>query len=309
MKKTMRTITLGMRFAAAVLLSLGLVLPASAGLIVDWDKANYTANAPLNDPLATDSHFVIGAASNPSGFIQNWNPGSAIMDATIAAGGGAVYSNKPLYGIIQTKGETALSGLDTAGDLIRGDGNNAGLIGQIWFGINGTVNAVPGANAIAGILSIQAADFLAGGVSPGDTISSMVIDIFDQRTSDTATTRLAVKSGGTWYVSDDNLSGEDLDGHILSYTGADWAAMTASTAGSTSLMTGTGLTYNIPNSALNDIEEVGFFFEGQLAAASTARARIRVNSIEVTTVPEGSTFCLLALGSVLAVGMNRHRRS
>ncbi len=278
---------------AAMLFSVGLVLPASAGLIVDWDRAN--------NATGVDEPLVIGAASNPSGNIQNWNPAGEVMSSTINAG----YGNQPLYATLQTEGADALVGLENA--FIDGDAN-ASFIGALWYGIKGGVDSNPTQNTVTGLFSIKAADFLGGGVNAGDTISSMSLFLTGQRANSFDFTRFAVKSDGQWYLSSEYYSSFESDGGQLSnagttlaYAGGDWAAFTPSTAASTSLMTSVGLAYNVAASSLNDIEEVGFFFEGQ-HGADTTRARFRpgIFQVETAAVPEPSTMLLSLLGVCLA---------
>jgi hypothetical protein len=278
--------------AAAMLISLGLVQPASAGLIVDWDRAN--------NSTGVDESLVIGAASNPSGFIQNWNPAGEVMSSSINAG----YGNQPLYATLQTEGSDALVGHENA--FIDGDAN-ATFIGSLWYGIKGGIDSNATQNTVTGLFSIKAADFLAGGVNPGDTISSMSLFLTGQRANSFDFTRFAVKSGGQWYLSSENYSSFISDGGQLSnagttlaYTGGDWASFSPSTAASNSLMTSVGLTYNVAASSLNDIGEVGFFFEGQ-HGAGTSRARFRpgIFQVETMAVPEPTTMLLSLLGVCL----------
>lgn len=276
----------------AVLVTMRVSPHAIAGLVVDWDKANYTPGA--------DASLQGGAGNNPSGFIQNFNPVGAVMSSVISSD----YANQALYGVFQTFGDVALAPFDAPNYVIEGTAGNTNLHGILSYGVKG---AAPNTSSkITGLFSIQAADFLNCGVAPGDTLSSVSLDIQDIRGDESATARLAVKNGGAWYLSDISASGNQVPTNLV-YSGGNWAAFTPADASSTLPTTGQGLTYDVNGTTLSNIEEVGFFFEG--GASGTSRARLRVQSFEVTTlpVPEPTILGLITLVGGFALVRRRFR--
>jgi hypothetical protein len=261
-----------------------------ADVIVNWQK--------LNNSTGVDVGLNIGAAS-AVGNVQNWS--GTLLDGTVTG-----YGNQPLQGILQTEG--AAGTVDFEHAFLDGDANED-FRDTIWYGISGSAAGTGG--GITGLFSVNSGDFLAGGVTATDTITSMVLTMADHRLADSATgtgaTRFAVNSGGNWYVSSDHYSGHTTTQEVLTYTGADWAAFTPSNSGSSSMMTSDGLTYNVAGSSLNDIQAVGFLFEATVGSTAAGRARIRVADLAVTTtsVPEPATPWLMVAGLVGLVATRR----
>jgi hypothetical protein len=216
----------------------------------------------------------------------------------------ADYSNLPLYGVFQTEGDAAFAPFDAPNYVIEGDAGNTDLHGILSFGVKGV--APNTSSKVTGLFSITAGDFINGGVSAGDTISSISLDIQDVRGDTLNSTRLAVQSGGAWFLSDVAFTGSQT-GTNLTYTGGTWAAFTPATASSASLMTGEGLIYDVNGSSLDSIEAVGFFFEGE--TAGTARARLRIQGFEVHTIPEPATLGLLGVAGTILFLVRRRRRT
>lgn len=262
---------------AAILLGIAVSFPAMADLVVDWTNPGVISGDPGDIPLAIGSPSAGGGALN----VNNWNPASAVMSSSVNAG----YVAQPMYGVMQTGSDLVAVSHEQAWVSDRGLDS-----GHLWYGVKGTATETL---YVTGLFTFKSADFLGGGVSSGDTISSMQLDI-EQMRGDISFARFAVLSGGNYYLSEINADG--AGGTLttnLTYSSGNWAAFTPSGAASTTLMTGEGLTYNVSGSALNDIEEVGYFFEGSVTG--TPRARIRVQGFTVEVIPEPGTLGLMAL--------------
>jgi hypothetical protein len=159
------------------------------------------------------------------------------------------------------------------------------------------------------LVTFKAAEFLNGGVAPGDYLGSASLSIRDGRGDLGWSVRFALKNGADWYLSDANFAASETVAPVaLDYTsGGLWAAFTPSTADSAALMTGAGLTYNVNGDTLDDIQEVGFFFEG--IASGTTRTRVDLSGFTAEAIPEPGTFVLLSSAGAALLTARRRLRS
>ena len=263
----------------AVGIGMGIACPAMAGLVVDWSNPGITS-------LGTNDIDISWGATTAVGNVQNFTAGD--MSSAVDP----LYLGQPLNIIGQTEGSLGTVPFETA--FVENDSTTRQ--GFLIYGVQGAGDT----RKTTGLFYIDAADFINGGVSPGDTVSSMTLNLEQQR-GDISKNRFAVKSGGAWYVSDFNADGAGgtISG-VYTYTAGasgDWASFTPSTGTSASLMTADGLTFNIDGSTLNNIEALGFFFEGELSGTARARFRLEDFTVETVAVPEPAALGLMLVGA------------
>ncbi|MDF7824615.1 hypothetical protein P4B35_11375 [Pontiellaceae bacterium B12227] len=262
-------------------ISMSVALPSMAGAILDWSASDAMSTATGDIDLALGAGTV-------QGLVRNYTPGSAIMSTSLDS----TYTENSIYGVVQVEnGGTSATTIDTAAGS-RMDESTPGL----WLGVDG--NSPAADEAIRSIAALVWYD-LDTAAPATDHISAMSLGANSNGGIAAVTVRFAVQSGGAWYVSSDNLTAQGS----LTYSGANWAELSAvADASSTSLMSAEGLTYDVLGTTLDNITAVGFFEEGT-TISTTARARVKLDSLTAEVIPEPATLGLIAFfgGAVLFI--------
>lgn len=272
--------------AVALLACAGISLPAMGAVVLNWDAANNVAvSRQGNDP---DLMLSWGSVAT-NGNLVNYTSGS--MSSSVDAD----YTGQAFGAVSQISSSTGPDNHNDAGEWIESRTTNPS-IGSLWLGARSDSADV----AVASLVSFGEADWdAAAGAS--DTISSMSLDY--QYAGVNTSMRMAVNSGGTWYISSDNVlaTGNNNGTNLTVTASTTWAALSVATAGSVSLMTGDALSYVTTTASLNDLQGVGFFYES--SAEGTARARYRATNFVVETIPEPATLGLVGIagGALLMI--------
>lgn len=271
--------------ALALLVCMGISLPAMATVILDWSAADAMSTA------TGDIAINLGTPTD-QGDIKNIVPGSPIMSTAW----NSEYTENDVYGVIQTQNPGADTvDLDTAGSGM--DQSTPGL----WIGVDGNVPSPP-ADSIRNIAALISIDLdVAAGAS--DYITAMSFSTQGGGGIGDVGVSFAIESGGNWYISSQTTFETDT-GLVINYDGSDFAQLTVATASSTSLMTGAALTYDQDVTSLDNITSVGVFFEGS-SPNETARARIKLDGLTAEVIPEPATLGLVGIGGGALIFIRR----
>lgn len=279
MKTTTKTI---LTFLTGVV-SFASILHGSITLI-DWGGPGMASS---------DTNFTLPTTPTDNGTTRTWEYSASTALVPTAVN----YAGPTIYGALQT--DNATDGPSNITNALVDDrtGTNDDRITTLH-------NSTTVGDLIRGLVFFQKSDFLNGSSDTltFDATSSAIISVLGQNGAGGSNgTKLAVLDGTTWYVSNSTFGGFSGNLNISDLSIETFASYDPTGAP----LDPTPSSFTTAGSTFTDIQAVGYYFN--LGNASAGSAGMSITSIEITAIPEPSTFALLGLAG-LAVVMFRRRK-